>query len=159
MGFSYRTLDVPPYGTGAFMPQPARNPVASSYGLVVIDGSPGTMPVSTPRPPATPSQTARPQGDRNSAASSDVSPDFMLPCIYIPRAANMGPTGDVGLGMARRRLNELPVRAVDPGRRPVAVFQQFPAGARPLPWPRAFIRWPSRTGPNTGRQDVSGGSR
>lgn len=149
----YRTNDVPPYGAGAFMPVPARNPVASSYGLVHINGSPGTNPVASPRPAATPSQTARPQGSKDSAAGSDVAPDYILPAIYIPSARNMGPEMDTGLGMARRRLNELPVRAVDPGRRPVAVFQQFPAGARPLPWPRAFIRWPARgSAPNATRQ-------
>lgn len=132
------------------MPCPARNPVASSYGLVIIDGAPGTDPVPSPRPVATPSLTARPQGSKDSAASSDVVPDWILPAIYIPRADNMGPAADPGLGMARRRLNELPVRAIDPGRRPVPVFQQYPAGARPLPWPRAFVRWPSRTGPSPG---------
>lgn len=153
MGVSYRVLDVPPYGAGAFMPQPARNPVASSYGLVQITGAPGTDPVPSPRPVATPSQTARPQGSKDSAAGSDVSPDFIFPAIYIPWAANMGPAADTGLGMARRRLNELPVRAIDPGRRPVPVWQQFPTGARPLPWPRAFVRWPSRT-QNPGRQDL-----
>lgn len=145
MGIYYRTLDVPPYGAGAFMPQPARNPVASSYGLVIIDGAPGTVAVSSPRPPATPSQTARPQGSVNSAAGSDVSPDVILPAIYIPRAANMGPSADTGIGMARRRLCELPVRAVDPGRQPVPVWQKFPIGGKQLPQPRAFIRWPSRT--------------
>lgn len=144
MGIYYRTLDVPPYGAGAFMPQPARNPVASSYGLVIIDGAPGTQPVSSPRPAATPSQTARPQGSVDSAASSDVAPDWILPAIYIPRAQNMGPAADVGIGMARRRLNELPKRAIDPGRQPVPVWQKFPAGGKQLPQPRAFVRWPSR---------------
>lgn len=145
---TYRALDIPPYGAGAFMPQPARNPVASSYGLVHIDGSPGTDPIPSPRPASMPSLTI--QGGVNSAQGSSVSPDVILPAIYIPSARNMGPTDDVGLGMARRRLNELPVRSIDPGRRPVAVWQQFPMGARPLPWPRAFIRWPSRT-PHPGR--------
>lgn len=147
----YRTLDVPPYGAGAFMPTPARNPVASSYGLVHIDGSPGTDPVPSPRSAGLPALTAVGRG-ANSAQGSDVAPDVILPAIYIPRAQNMGPVADVGLGLARRRLNELPVRAIDPGRRPVPVWQQYPAGARPLPWPRAFIRWPSRTA-NPGRQD------
>jgi hypothetical protein len=136
------------------MPSPARNPVASSYGLVIVEGAPGTVPVPSPRPTATPSQTARPQGTKDSAAGSDVAPDFILPAVYTASARHMGPADDVGLGMARRRLNELPVRAVDPGRRPVAVWQQFPAGARPLPWPRAFVHWPSRTGPGSGRQDL-----
>lgn len=132
------------------MPSPARNPVASSYGLVNIDGAPGTDPIPSPRSAALPALTAVGRGV-NSAQGSDVAPDVILPAIYIPRARNMGPTEDVGLGMARRRLCELPVRAIDPGRRPIPVFQQFPAGARPLPWPRAFVRWPSRT-PRPGRQ-------
>src|SRR5262245_33497861 len=139
------------------MPPPARNPVASSYGQVIIDGAPGTMAVPSPRPVATPSQTARAQGSKDSAAGSDVVPDWILPAIYIPRADNMGPEMDTGIGMARRRLCELPVRAIDPGRRPVPVFQQYPAGARPLPWPRAFIRWPSRTGPGSGAPKISSG--
>lgn len=151
MGVSYRVLDVPPYGAGAFMPTPARNPVASSYGLVHITGAPGTDPVPSPRSAALPALTATGRGS-NSAQGSDVAPDVILPAIYIPWATNMGPAADTGLGMARRRLNELPVRAVDPGRQPVPVWQKFPTGARPLPWPRAFIRWPSRT-PNSGRQD------
>lgn len=148
MTVSYRTLDVPPYGAGAFMPSPARNPVASSYGLVRIDGAPGTEPVPSPRPASVPSLTR--SGGRDAAQGSAVAPDVILPAIYIPSADNMGPAADTGLGMARRRLCELPVRAIDPGRLPVPVWQQFPAGARPLPWPRAFIRWPSRT-PHPGR--------
>lgn len=147
---TYRTLDVPPYGAGAFMPLPARNPVASSYGLVHVEGAPGTDPVASPRPVSVPALTK--SGGVNSAQGSDVAPDVILPAIYVASAANMGPAADTGIGMARRRLNELPRRAIDPGRQPVPVWQQFPTGARPLPWPRSFIRWPART-PNTGRQD------
>jgi hypothetical protein len=154
---SYRTLDVPPYGAGAFMPAPARNPVASSWGLVHVEGAPGTNPVPSPAPCAVPSLTV--QGGRDSAQGSNVAPDVILPAIYTASARNMGPAADAGFGMARRRLNELPVRAIDPGRQPVPVWQQFPAGARPLPWPRAFIHWPSRTGTNSGRQDLGRGAR
>lgn len=153
MGIRYRVMDVPNVGAGAFMPLPARNPVASSYGLVHIKGSPGTEPVPSPRPAATPSQTARPQGTVNSAAGSDVSPDVIFPAIYIALADNMGPAADTGIGMARRRLNELPIRAVDPGRRPVPVWMKFPAGGKQLPQPRGFVRWPSRIqNPGSGRQ-------
>ena len=147
---SYRVLDLPPKGAGAFCPIPARNPVASSYGLVHVYGCPGTTPVSSPDPEAVPSLTARPIGDVNSAQGSAVTPDFILPAIYIASADNMGPEMDVGIGMARRRLNELPMRAIDPGRRPVPVAMQFPAGANQLAWPRAFVRWPSRN-PTPGR--------
>jgi hypothetical protein len=143
VGVSYRTLDVPPFGAGAFMPSPARNPVASSYGLVQVEGAPGTDVVPSPRPAALPALTRRAGVD--SAQGSAVAPDVILPAIYVAFADNMGPECDTGIGMARRRLNELPVRAIDPGRLPVPVWQQYPAGARPLPWPRAFIRWPSRT--------------
>ena len=144
MGVRYRVDDVPNVGAGAFMPTPGRNPVASSYGLVHVMGAPGTKPVPSPRPAATPSNTARPQGTVNSAAGSDVSPDVIFPAIYIPLTDNMGPAADIGLGMARRRLNELPIRAVDPLRKPVPVFQKYPAGGKQLPQPRAFVRWPSR---------------
>ena len=151
MTVAYRVLDLPPKGAGAFCPSPARNPVASSYGLVHVFGSPGTLPTPAPAPAAIPSLTV--QGGVNSAQGSNVSPDVILPAIYTASARNMGPAADAGLGMARRRLNELPVRAVDPGRQPVPVWMQFPAGARQLPWPRAFARWPSRT-PTPGAQDL-----
>ena len=146
----YRVLDVPNVGAAAFTPLPARNPVASSYGLVHIKGAPGTEPVPAPPPAAIPSLSAAGKGGMVSAQGSTVSPDTILPAIYVPLANNMGPAADTGLGMARRRLNELPVRAVDPGRLPVPVWQKFPAGGKQLPQPRAFVRWPSRI-PNPGR--------
>ena len=142
MGIRYRVLDVPNVGAGAFTPLPARNPVASSYGLVHIKGAPGTDPVPVPYPGALPSLTA--EGGRNSAQDGRCSPQVILPAIYVPLADNMGPAADTGIGMARRRLNELPVRAVDPGRRPIPVWIKFPAGGKQLPQPRPFVRWPSR---------------
>ena len=148
MGVSYRVLGLPAKGTGAFTPLPARNPVASSYGLVQISGSPGTMAVPVNPPRYIGNLTSQPAPD--TAQGMDVSPDVILPAIYIPWADNMGPAADTGLGMTRRRFNELPIRAGDPGRLPVPVAMQFPAGGRQLPWPRAFIRWPSRTGPDSG---------
>lgn len=146
----YRVLDLPPGGAGAFTPLPARNPVASSYGLVHVAGAPGTQPVPSPRPAATPSLTV--VGGINSAQGSSVAPDWILPAIYVASAANMGPAGEANIGMARRRRNELPVRAIDPGRQPVPVWQRYPTGGRPLPNPRAFQRWPVRgTGGSQGR--------
>jgi hypothetical protein len=151
---SYRVLDVPPGGAGAFCPIPARNPIASSYGLTKITAMMGLVPIPSPKP-AFPATLTGTRGGDHSANNSDRAPDFILRSQYVAYADNMGPAAPAGaahVGMARRRMNELPVRAVDPGRRPIPVFQQFPAGARQLPWPRAFIRWPSRTGPNSGRQ-------
>lgn len=148
----YRVNDVPNVGAAAFTPLPARNPVASSYGLVHIKGAPGTDPIPSPAPAALPSLSAGGKDGRYSAQGSDVSPDTILPAIYVALADNMGPAADTGIGMARRRLNELPVRAIDPGRMPVPVWQTFPHGTiGQLPQPRGFIRWPSRN-PNPGRQ-------
>ena len=148
MGVRYRVDDLPNTGAAAFTPLPARNHVASSYGLVHVMGAPGTLAVPAPATPAVPSQTATvgavARDGRYSAQGSDVSPDVILPAIYIALADNMGPEDDTGIGMVRRRLNELPVRAVDPGRKPVPVWMQFPAGGKQIPQPRQFVRWPSR---------------
>ncbi len=138
----YRVLDLPVKGAGAFTPLPAVNPVASSYGLVHVYGSPGTEPVPVDPPRYIGNLTAQPAP--NTAQSSDVAPDYILPAIYIASAKNMGPTEDVGLGMAIRRRNPLPVPAKNPGRVPVPVLMRFPMGGSQLPWPRAFQRWPIR---------------
>jgi len=158
VGINYRVLDVPPKGAGAFTPIPARNPGASSHGLVKVTASMGLVPVPSPHPAWGATLTGFRRPGEFSANDSDRAPDFILDDNYVAWADNMGPEAPAGaahIGMARRRLNELPIRAVDPGRRPVPVAMQFPAGARPLPWPRAFIRWPSRTGPNSGRQPLT----
>lgn len=147
MSIRYRVLDLPVKGAGAFTPLAAVNPVASSYGLVHIFGAPGTMPVPSPKPEPLPSLTR--SSSPNTAQGSDVAPDVILPAIYVASAANMGPAADAGIGMRRRRMNELPVRAGDPGRQPVPVMIKFPAGASQLAWPRAFQRWPVRGAPGS----------
>ena len=158
MGISYRVLDVPPKGAGAFCPIPARVYLASSAGLAKVSAQMGLVPIPCPHPAWGPTLTGvRRPGDQ-SANDSDRAPDFILDDGYVAYADNMGPAAPAGaahIGMAARRLNPLPIRAVDPGRRPVPVAMQFPAGARPLPWPRAFQRWPSRTGANSGRQPLT----
>lgn len=138
----YRVLDLPVKGAGAFTPLPATNPVASSYGLVHIFGAPGTMPVPVQDNNYLPPGTAQPKP--NTASPEDVTPNYILPAIYIPSAKNMGPAADVGIGMTIRRRNPLPVPAINPGRNPVAVQMRFPMGASQLVWPRAFQRWPGR---------------
>jgi len=139
----YRVSDLPPIGVGAFTPIPSTTPAASSYGLVEVLGAPGTMPVYSPSPQTRgylPSLTRA--GAPNSAQDSDCAPDYILPAIYVPSADNMGPTDDAGIGMARRRLCELPVPALDPTRIP-QVAQTHPpiAGRKAMSWPRAFQRF------------------
>jgi hypothetical protein len=141
----YRVLDLPAKGVGAFCPTPAAQPVASSYGLVELYGSPGTDPSPAPKPQNDylPSLTRR--GGVDSAQGSMVAPDVIYPDDYTPFADNMGPAKDAGIGMWRRRHTELPVPARNPVRLPLpalrpAVFR----GRQQIPWPRAFQRWPSR---------------
>lgn len=148
MGWRYRVLDLPPGGTGAFMPIPATIPSASSWGLVVTSGSPGTDPIPAPAPQRDWLPTLTKSGGVDSAQGSNVAPDVRLPDIYVAWPDNMGPEADVGLGMAMRRLNPIPIPARHYARQPV------PAQARPriggrstMPWPRAFQRYPATTCP------------
>lgn len=144
----YRVLDIPPKGAGAFMPLPTTNPVASSYGLVQVSGSPGTDPVPAPSPQRSwlPSLTRR--GGVDSAQGSMVAPDVALPCVYVAEVNFMGPEMDTGIGMAVRRLNPLPVPARHYARLPV-VAQVTPriGGRSTMMWPRAFQRFPAATCP------------
>lgn len=153
MSIRYRVLDLPTVGTGAFTPIPTTNPVASSHGLVRVEASWGTEMVAAPKPAALPPITAAGTSDPNrSARGEDVTPDAILPAIAVAYVDNMGPEcGAAGIGMARRRLCELPVPAVDPTRIPtVAQGKRKTGGRAAIPWPRAFQRWPSTTGSGSG---------
>lgn len=142
----YRVLDLPPKGVGAFTPLPSTNPTASSWGLVHTYGAPGTQPVPSPTPAFLPSLTA--VGGVDSAQGHDVSPDFIAPSIYVSSTANMGPEKDTGIGMWIRRLNPLPIPALNLLRRPI-VAQNTPriGGRDTMVWPRAFQRYPASTCP------------
>lgn len=147
----YRTSDLPAAGVGAFMPLPTLGPAASSWGKVVRAGMPGTTPMPSPTPGWLPSLTAR--GGVNSAQGHSVSPDVFAPSVYVAYANGQGPTDDAGLGMARRRLNELPVPAQNPLRNPnvSGVYQPARIGGRAqVPWPRVFQRFPNFRGGSGG---------
>ena len=137
----YRVSDLPTVGIGAFMPIPA----ATSIGLGDFTriGYPGTLPVPTGSPlEALPALTAQGHG-WNSAQSSDAAPNLQLPSIYYTTANRMGPSRH--FGMARRRLAELPVPAVNPLRIPnVGMRTPNIAGRRAMSWPRSFQRFPTR---------------
>lgn len=142
----YRVSDLPVAGVGAFMPIPTRGPVSSSYGVVELAGAPGDVAQPSPRPRFLPSLTA--QGGVNSAQPGLAgSPDVFFPNMYVAYATNMGPSADGGLGMTRRRFNELPVPAVNPLRLPNTTGTRQPprlGGRSQVPWPRAFQRFPNR---------------
>src|SRR5260221_5526167 len=127
----YRVDDLPGIGAGAFTPVPSTNPIASSFGLVHVTASWGTDANVAPAPPAIPALTARGKSP-NTAQSSDVSPDAMLPAGAIPSTANMGPErGAARIGMMRRRLNELPMPALDATRLALPAQSAPPAVGRP----------------------------
>lgn len=146
----YRVSDLPTNSVGAFMPIPAVASIAASSGADVhVYGSPGVRAVDAPDPAAIPCLTARDMdaGRNSSARGSDVTPEFILPAIYIADAANMGPSaGPMRLGMARRRFCELPVPAVNPSRIPIVAMSIPPvAGRAAMALPRPFQRFPTRT--------------
>jgi hypothetical protein len=78
-----RTLQVPVNaGTGAFTVVPARNSTASFNGQNIVTGSPGTVPVYSPRPAAlNDSELGGPFNQPSSCA-----PNFILPSIYVAHA-------------------------------------------------------------------------
>jgi hypothetical protein len=85
MRHSIRTLGVPTRtGTGAFTVIPARSSTASFNGQNIVTGAPGTVPVRSPRPTA-----LRDDSWGGSWQPSSVSPDVILPSIYVARIANM----------------------------------------------------------------------
>lgn len=140
----YRVLDLPTKGMGAFTPIPTTNPVASSQGLVVLTGAPGTE----PQPAAGPTRVWAPPISADRATQpSNCAPDVWLYDKYIAKADNMGPAADAGIGMAKRRHNPLPVPAINYARIPGKAFQQPTkiAGRGTMAWPRAFQRFPIYT--------------
>lgn len=136
----YRVLDLPVQGNGAFTPLMSTNPIASSWGLVHVSGSPGTTPIQAPKPQNSwlpvPDKAAKTQ-------PSNCAPDIIFPDLYVASARNMGPVAD-GFGMATRRFTPIPVPAVRYTRIPRNAMSGPHTGGRRAPiWPRAFQRFPS----------------
>lgn len=145
----YRVYDLPAVGVGAFTPTPTTNPTASSWGLVGVMGSPGTMPIPAPAPQRSwlPSLTRR--GAPDTAQDSSVVPDVILPDLYEASTRHMGPAADAGIGMHARRLNPLPVPSwTYPRTAKVAQGRPRIGGRSVTAMPRAFQRYPIRTCPS-----------
>jgi hypothetical protein len=78
---------------------------------------------------------------------SHVAPDFFFPNVYIAWPDNMGPQdGEAHIGMARRRLAEMPVPAVNIRRATSQAFRNPTniGGRSQVGQPRAFQRFPFR---------------
>lgn len=149
---AYRVQDLPVRGAGAFLPTTIPTMMASSYGLVKIEGSPGTLPMPDPSPSK--QWGCPPLSAQRETQSSNVAPDFILWDKYIPFANNMGPAkGAACIGMALRRHCPLPVPARTWTLAPrTAMIQRKVAGRAAMAWPRAFQRFPV-----IGTGGVSGG--
>lgn len=142
----YKVLDLPRVGVGAFTPTNAINPIASSYGLIHVSGYPGTLPVPVNNPH---NQYGNPPISAIAQTQpSNVSPDVILPSVYIPSALNMGPSQHVG--MAARRLTPIPVPAVSWINTALQAMGGARIGGRMVTaWPRAFQRWSTPKGTAT----------
>ena len=133
----YITDQVPAAVAGSFMPHLTRDPYSSSYGVVVVRGAPGTMPVAAPRPAATAGLTSLDPHTQPSA----VAPDMILPAIYTVGQRNR--YGQEHVPVSLLRDNELPVPARGlyalPG---VAFVPPHVGGRRQVGQPRVSTRWP-----------------
>ena len=138
-GVRYRVMDLPVLGVGAFCPTYSVPFNASSWGLCVRTGAPGTLPIAAPAPTRiwAPPISADPltQGSNN-------SPDVRLPDIYVAYPTNMGPS--MHFGMAARRQTPIPVPALSWINAAMNAMSGNKIGGRIVTsWPRAFQRWPT----------------
>jgi len=125
------------------MPIPTRDGEPATYGLVEVIGAPGTLGVEAPNPDGS-LPTVSSQRGVNSSRPSDLAPDVFFPILYVASANNQGPAADGGIGMWRRRHNELPIPAVNPTRIPTSDTLVTTKGSRTTQaWPRAFQRFPT----------------
>lgn len=153
---AYVVPDLPTRGAEAFLPQPppiATNYAVSSYGLVDVQGAPGTVAMPSPNPPTT--HNVRPSADPLTQPGN-VGPgevaraplpgmpwETWAPSIYIPGTRDMGPQNGA-LGIAVRHHEDLPVPAlkIQPVALPVQRTPPLTYG-RVTSSPRVFPRFRS----------------
>lgn len=147
---SYRTDNVPVWGTGAFTPIPAVTPSASSAGeerRYLAQWSPTPDPLLKGFSATAPYDTEI-QGSY--ATRVEGLPLAFRPVenathkmSYWTTPENMGPNGP-NIHMKIFSDNPLPVPAANPGRVAMPAQKQPPWGTViATAWPRPFISWPS----------------
>lgn len=141
MRHSIRTLGVPTRtGSGAFIVVPARSSTASFNGQNVVTGAPGTVPIHAPRPAA-----MRDDSWGASVQPSGVSPDFILPSIYVSHFNSTMQRATRLIG--RRSPNLVPVPAGKPNMIPANFSKGARIGGQTVTSARRpFIKWPTYGG-------------
>jgi hypothetical protein len=120
MRFQIRTLQVPTRGAGAFTPTLTIGGAPATNGQNKITGSPGTTQVASPRPAA-----MRDGSWGGLWQNSAVTPDFILPSIYVSHAnSTLRFPGKI------KNDNPLPVPAVNIGYSALQTQKKFRIGGR-----------------------------
>lgn len=122
-------------GNSIFMPVPAEASVkAGKNGMVRINGNPGNLAISSPKPEALPDGPLM-----RSAQPSYNSPDKFFPSIYYVHVNDMHP-GDNTIRV--RSTNEIPIPAKNnPSVPGVAYRPARYGGLRQVNWPPAPQAW------------------
>ena len=140
MRVTYRMLQAPTKGAGAFMPGLTRGaaPVTAGQLQAGITGMPGTVQIPSPRPAALNDEGLG--GPLNQPSA--VAPNWFTPSIYIQRLSS-------SLHFPGKILSDhvLPVPAGNPGRTPLQWQHRFRIGGRTATGAvRPFIQWPTYGG-------------
>ncbi len=115
----------------ALLPPPNRTPVASTSGVVVSLGAPGTLRIPTPRPSGIPQTLSR---RLTGLQPTNVGPTYMLPRLFTN-------TPNRNILAGGRSRGELPVPALGYLRIPQPTTRRpNPLGNRVIAWPKAMNR-------------------
>jgi hypothetical protein len=129
---------LPRHGSSAFLPVPPHHvtPASATHGMVMIEGSPGTNRVPSPRPRG----LAHGGHYRGAPGPSQVAPDYILPQIWFTHVTNMAPNNGHLSWMPGDTI--IPVPAGDVIRTPpIAMKRRRVGGSEALQWPRVITRW------------------
>ncbi len=139
MRVTYKVMNLPARGFGAFMPTLTVTPTASTGGLSHRQFYPGTVRVPSPAPVYVSMDGST--GDNPVQNSHAGAPEWFLPAIGIVSADNMH--GPCGIQVD----NVLPVPALNPTRIATQNTMVTRVGGRTAtPWTRPMTRWPTYGG-------------
>jgi hypothetical protein len=140
MRISYRTLQLPKWGRGAFTPGLTIGGAPAFNGQNIISGAPGTIPIPSPRPAALDDSALGGPFNQPSA----VAPNWFLPTLYTFHA-----NPSVHFPGKLFGDNVVPVPAVNQGRSPLQWQHRVRLGGRTATRAvRPFTQWPTYGGGN-----------